>query len=393
MQNSMKFFFTSILLLPSLFCPGQALRDINYSYLYDPAERIRFDMIPVRSTSSWTIIYTLQVRDTTIDEVDDYKIEWQGREALSNKDGETLSPTLGEHQKRSDRLTGSIALTMADAPKILVARIVNLSSNRAYFFYTFLEENFPVNNYLVSSGEPLVKTYVPTGQSATLAGSSEHWIVSYYNDNFPAAAPAFSEGQAKVTKGMEADSVYIVTSATPVRIFADGLYLFQKDTLAPEGFALRGENDYPRYTLIRNLPGPLIYICTKQEYDRLENAKGDKKAFDRTVLSMTGDTDRARKLIRNYFRRVELANQYFTSFKEGWKTDRGMIYIVFGLPDEVYKFSDREVWTYDNEAFDITFDFTRASTIFDPDNYVLIRERRYQTTWYEVIDLWRNARF
>jgi hypothetical protein len=24
---------------------------------------------------------------------------------------------------------------------------------------------------------------------------------------------------------------------------------------------------------------------------------------------------------------------------------------------------------------------------------VLIREKKYQTTWYEVIDLWRNARF
>ena len=392
MQNSMRILATAVLLLPSLACHAQALRDINYNYLYNPLERITFEMAPVRSASSWTINYTLQVRDTAMDRTEDYDIEWQKREALSNKEGEALSPETKQYVKRSDRLTGAITIAAADAPKILAARVVNRSTKRAYFFYTHLEPNFPVNNYLISSGEPVVTAYVSTGQQASLAESGS-WIVSYYNDNFPAAAPAFSEGQAKVSRGMVADSVYNVPDASPFTFFARGLYLVQKDTLAADGFAIRAENDYPRYSLVQNLAAPLIYICTKQEYDRLEQAKGDKKAFDRTVLSMTGDTERAKKLIRNYFRRVELANQYFTSFKEGWKTDRGMIYVVFGLPDEVYKFSDREVWTYDNEAFDITFDFIKASTIFDPDNYVLLRERKYQNTWYEVIDLWRNARF
>jgi GWxTD domain-containing protein len=273
-----------------------------------------------------------------------------------------------------------------------VARIVNESTRRAHFYFTFLEPNYPVNSYFMSSTEPLVADYSSTDQAASLAEAGT-WIVSYYNDNFPAAAPAFSEGQAKVSRGMQADSVYVVSEANPFTFFAKGLFLLQKDTLAPQGVPIRAENDYPRYSLVQNLAGPLIYICSKQEYDRLEAAKGDKKAFDRTVLSMTGDPDRAKKLIRNYFRRVELANEYFTSFKEGWKTDRGMIFIIFGLPNEVYRFSDREVWIYDNEAFDITFDFVKASTIFDPDNYVLLRERKYQTTWYEVIDLWRNARF
>jgi GWxTD domain-containing protein len=218
------------------------------------------------------------------------------------------------------------------------------------------------------------------------------WVVSYYDDNFPAAAPAFSEGQAKVARTMVADSVYTQVDGNRVEMHRKGLYLFQKDTLAAEGFAVRVENDYPKFSRFRNLPGPLIYICTKQEYDRLELAS-DKNAFDRTVLSITGDTERAKKLIRSYFRRVELANEYFTSYKEGWKTDRGMIYIIFGLPNEVYRFDDREVWYYENGLFNITFDFARSGSLFDPDNYVLIRDKKHKETWYEVIDLWRNARF
>ena len=32
----------------------------------------------------------------------------------------------------------------------------------------------------------------------------------------------------------------------------------------------------------------------------------------------------------------------FTSYKQGWKTDKGMIYIIFGAPDEVLKDGERE---------------------------------------------------
>jgi hypothetical protein len=97
--------------------------------------------------------------------------------------------------------------------------------------------------------------------------------------------------------------------------------------------------------------------------------------------------------MRNYFKRVEAANQYFSSYKEGWKTDRGMIYIIYGIPDEVYLFEDREVWEYKNEDFKERFQFVKSATIFDPENYVLIREKSFTNDWYNMIDLWRKARF
>jgi GWxTD domain-containing protein len=218
--------------------------------------------------------------------------------------------------------------------------------------------------------------------------------VSYYNDVFPPAVPAFSGGQARVSKGMKADSIFTLNAGAPVQFFSRGLFLLQKDTLTAEGFAARAEDDYPRYNKIQNLYAPLIYICTKAEYDNLEQSKGQKKVFDKTVLGITtGDTERAKRLIKNYFRRVELANLFFTSYKEGWKTDRGMIYIIFGLPDEVHHFGDRETWSYTNSSFNTNFEFTKSSSVFDPDNYVLIRDTKYQKLWFETVDLWRKARF
>ena len=218
-------------------------------------------------------------------------------------------------------------------------------------------------------------------------------IVSYYDDDFPAAVPPFSEGMGRVARSMQADSTYVFNGADEISFKKKGLYLAQKDTSATEGFAFRVEEDYPRITKVESLADPLIYICTKQEFDRLKESGGDKKSFDRTILNITGNQLRAREFIRNYYKRVEWANLYFTSYKEGWKTDRGMIFILFGLPEELFRFSDREVWNYDNSGMKVSFTFVRSSTLFDPDNFVLIRSKKYQERWYEKIDLWRSARF
>jgi GWxTD domain-containing protein len=376
----------------SVIAHSQALRDINYSFLYNPDERMNCSLKPLRVGDSWKILYSFNLRDTSVNTISDYTIEWQGREGLSSKDGSPLNLDIANESRSSTNLSGTLRIPIGEAPKILVAKASNNVSRKGYLFYVSLDPNYPVNNYLVSQNQVSFKPYA-IAQQNTFGEKDSPWIVSYYNDRFPAAAPAFSEAQARVTKAWQPDSVYTLPADANVNLFSNGLFLFQKDTLTAEGFAIRAENDYPRYSLIQNLPGPLIYICTKQEYDRLELAKGDKKAFDRTVLSITGDADRAKKLIRDYFRRVELANTYFTSYKEGWKTDRGMIYIVFGLPHEVFRFNDREVWNYSNGSFSASFDFTKSPSVFDPDNYVLIRDKKYQTTWYEVIDLWRNVRF
>ncbi len=53
----------------------------------------------------------------------------------------------------------------------------------------------------------------------------------------------------------------------------------------------------------------------------------------------------------------------FTSYKEGWKTDKGMIFIVLGPPDKVQRSKDREVWTYDQRgnAQNVNFTFNRRT--------------------------------
>ena len=387
-ELKMKHILCLLLFGVSISLTGQPLRDINYSYLYDPASDFSFDMKVVRGVE-WSVFYKLEVKDTSM-RVSNYTIQWGTADELSDKDGAPLTPDVTTTEQKMS-VSGSFRVALSAGWKILAARVTNIKTKRAWVYYKFLLPEYPVTSYLKKENEVVFKPYVNTADQ--ISPASESWVVSYYEDNFPAALPPFSEAQGRVNKGMQTDSTFSITGNAFGSFSKKGLYLLQKDTSAAEGFAFRVEDDYPRFSRIQNLAGPMVYVCTKQEYDRLVLAKGDKKAFDRVILGMTADTDRAKKFIRNYFRRVELANQFFTSYKEGWKTDRGMIFIIFGLPDQVLKFSDRETWSYKNDDYNVTFNFSKSPSLFDPENYVLIRDKKYTQTWYEVIDLWRNARF
>jgi len=389
---NMKKFISVVLLFLSVTAWSQPLRDINYAYLYNPDETFSFRLKPVRGAEFFTIVYSLHTKDTA-GLMNEYTIEWEGRDMISDKDGKPLVLNDQVISRHKTGFEGRATIRLVGAPNFVVAKVIRISMKRAWIFYTSLAPNWPVNSYLTRNGAVVMDPFIRSNETVEPGGDATEWIVSYYNDNFPASAPAFSEAQARVSRGMSIDSVFTVRRGEKINFSRKGLYLIQNDTSSLEGLAFRVEEDYPQYSILVNLSGPLVYICTRQEFDRLEASQGNKKAFDRVILSITADIDRARTLMRNYFRRVELANRYFTSYKEGWKTDRGMTYIVFGPPTEVYKFNDREVWSYKTPQFDTRFTFSKSSSLFDPDNYVLIREKKYENTWYEVIDLWRNARF
>lgn len=58
------------------------------------------------------------------------------------------------------------------------------------------------------------------------------------------------------------------------------------------------------------------------------------------------------EMMEEYYRRVDYANKNFTTYLDGWRSDRGMIYIIFGPPTNIDRHpfeSDTrpyEVWTY-----------------------------------------------
>lgn len=390
----MRLFFLTWL-MPSL-AMSQALQEINYSYLYKTGGPFTFRMVPVKSSAEWIVHFELQVAEGS-ESLSDYTVQWEQREDLGDKKGVDIgidSVATVSSKESGRKLSGTLRFPVNQVKGVLSAKVISLPRKQVWFYPLLLREDYPVDAAIRAGDEIVTRRYLNSARPVEIvAGNDANRIVSYYSDEFPPAAPPFSEALARVSSTMATDSTFRIQPGQQVRFTENGLYLIQRDTAATQGIAFRVYDDYPKYSKLENLVDPLTYVCTRQELDRLKDARGEKRVFDRTILNMTGDAERARNFMRSYFRRVEDANEFFGSYKEGWKTDRGMIYIIFGPPDEVFKFEDREVWNYDNGNFKIGLSFVRSSTLFDPDNYVLVRQKKHMLTWYEVIDLWRNARF
>ena len=111
-------------------------------------------------------------------------------------------------------------------------------------------------------------------------------------------------------------------------------------------------------------------------------------------LAATGSTDKARMMIRVFYTRMLYANQYFTDCKEGWKTDRGMVYLIYGLPNSVNKSSESETWEYTRkqQANPVTFVFERKPSPYSENHYVFRRGDPQSTYWRQAIDSWRKGR-
>ena len=60
-----------------------------------------------------------------------------------------------------------------------------------------------------------------------------------------------------------------------------------------------------------------------------------------------------------YYARIEYANKHFTRFREGWRTDMGLVFVLLGPPSNVERFpfpvdeKPEEVWQY----YDLNFQF------------------------------------
>ena len=84
-----------------------------------------------------------------------------------------------------------------------------------------------------------------------------------------------------------------------------------------------------------------------------------------------------------YFSRVDYANEEFSSFQAGWRTDRGRTYIIYGKPDEIeYHPFDIEsppyqIWYYFNlgkRFIFVDFSMTGDYTKLHERDYDLIKE-------------------
>ena len=175
----------------------------------------------------------------------------------------------------------------------------------------------------------------------------------------------------------------------------EGMYLVKVDKEQEVGMTLFNfGGSFPEIKSPRELMEPLFYLATLAEYRDLRNESNRKLAVDNFWLKMGNSVEKSRELIRIYYNRVVYSNLYFTSNKEGWKTDQGMIFILFGPPNRIQMTGDGEAWYYfaRRKGNIVEFRFKREQDAFSDQNMIWQKTPESQTLRNEAIRSWRNGK-
>ncbi|MBD79887.1 MAG: hypothetical protein CL840_13320 [Crocinitomicaceae bacterium] len=222
--------------------------------------------------------------------------------------------------------------------------------------------------------------------------------VKYYNRDFPLTPPPFAVYSPK-RFDFTPDSMYYILldkeNSFVLPLNKKGMYHIQTDSASKEGLTLiRNEDDFPKVSNASQMVEPLRFITTNREYNAIKESEFPRDGVEEYWLTVANSPDRARELIRTFYNRVEDANQYFSTHLQGWRTDRGIIYVIFGPPDVIYKNAQGESWIYGNGKTQpsITYNFNATYNPFSTNDMRLERNPEYKTYWYKAVDTWRQGR-
>ncbi|HLP18341.1 MAG TPA: GWxTD domain-containing protein [Bacteroidota bacterium] len=139
------------------------------------------------------------------------------------------------------------------------------------------------------------------------------------------------------------------------------------------------------------------YIASKQEIEHYKSLKGTdakrKALFDFWNQRDDDKNTPGNEVKQTHMARIAYANaQYRMGKKDGWKTDRGRVYIVYGAPDEIERHVNEidvkpyEVWYYHSIQGGVEFIFGDRTGFSD---YILLhsthRNELHDDNWQRQI--------
>lgn len=397
---------------------GGGKRD-NLAYLYGKGAQLRLRArVYHSSTELSTVYYKLSTRDllyksdgsggpfrSVVRVTYEAYTDWNMRTLLDS--ASTMVVDKSTDPAEDKELIGSMDLRHKEQRSFVLkvmARDLNRDSHNTVFLRVDRSGAMTSQYFLPvdsAKGLPLFDDHLNVGQhmtvrSETYAGRT--LAVRHYAEDGSFPVPVFTtNGPGKSTP--------VPDSTFQVAVNAEGLftmdlvragtYHLRADTASANGFSLFAlSNAYPYVGVGEDMLKPLRYITSLQEYDRISKAPNVRQAIERFWIDAAGDRERAREAIRIYYGRVENANRHFTSDVEGWRTDRGLVHIIFGVPNSIYKNDLSESWTYgeENNLMSLTFTFVKRTSSFTDNDLVLERDPLLKGAWYRNVESWRNGR-
>ncbi len=302
------------------------------------------------------------------------------------------------------KIKGSFDVKTLKPQKYLLV-VTMVDKNRDYTYTNYIEldkinpnnrQNFKVTN---QDGKVLSKPYINSFDSYVIEynkPSVKELYVSFYKREFPLPKPPFSI-TSNEPYDMAPRSEYTISTGSEIQFNEPGIYHIRAEKDSKDGITLYYFNDdYPLVTKVSHVADPLRYITSKKEYKKIDSDNTDslKIAVDNFWLKNAGSPDRARRLISTYYGRVQDANNLFATHTEGWKTDRGLIYVIYGPPNIIYRSTSGESWVYGKEGGPLSyyFNFLKINSPYSDNDYELTRQSGYRHNWSQAVDSWRRGR-
>ena len=300
---------------------------------------------------------------------------------------------------RGDRFFDSIALKLYRGSNYMLnVELADLESNKMYG--AFLSINKKIRggegDYLLvdANNLPLMRTYVYRNEAFRVRSSALintlDMVIS--ESVSPAAVSPYQfPGKPHEFTMDSAFSIGLNTNlSAPIKLSQTAsCFVRRSETLQP--LAHKFYDGFPEIGSVEQMRESLRYITTDAEFQEMHRQPA-RVAVDDFWVKVTGHPERALQQIKRYYSRVEDANRFFTLSGEGWKSDRGMIYIVYGPPSVVYKNAQSEEWTYGETGnpMSVRFMFNLETADANLSDYILVRSDSYRSSWHLAVSNWRR---
>ena len=311
-------------------------------------------------------------------------------------------PSVGE--PKAKKISGYINLNIHLAQTAyLEVYLGDENSKKHHVHYLKCDKKNPYTqqNYLFlgGSGQVYFSNKIEAGNTLTVNNVRVHYQkarVDFFLTDYSLPPPPFSEKTPTPYPSIP-DSTFYTQSfdghSFKLSVAKKGVYFIRLDSSQNgAGCTLLGvEQNFPKVLSHVQMIAATRYIMSREEYLKLINASDLQAAIDGFWMTLAGNEERARELIKRYYNRVQDANSFFTSHVEGWKTDMGMVYIIFGPPNKTYKTQEMETWVYGQEGSPqaVTFKFEKIPNPFSENNFKLLRNISFRDPWYIAVNNWR----
>ncbi len=310
-----------------------------------------------------------------------------------------------DREKATDVFSGSVKMPIEEGKSYFLELTLTdqlRDSKKIDFIFVDRYSQQSQQNYLVLSFPDheigFEKFYYSDEKFRIISNSitSGRMQVSFYKPAKILPPPPFMDEDIGA-KTVRPDSVWEIDydQQTLFQLIDRGVYQFFPSSEQVNALYLVNLGDhFPQVQTPEDMAPPLQYITTSEEYQKIIRQKDLKKAIDEFWVKAGKDYSNARELIKVFYNRVLFANLYYSTDREGWKTDRGMIYLLMGPPAMVKKTETKEEWNYqsrDSRSY-YKFIFTLESDPVKVYDFVLQRTEDHRNVWNTAVQTWRNGR-